>query len=122
MFANTTVFILKVARPARANEGWRVRIQLLIDGERQPVTTYVEDRACSSIQACTQAVAREAKRIRTEIGTGHKLNVLTNYVALNREFVQDPKGMKRLAEHTARMAAVAQLHTLAPARQMDLVS
>ena len=120
MFANTTIFTLKVARPARANEGWRVRIQLLIDGVKQPTTTYVEDSACSSIQACTQAVAREAKRIRKEVGTGHKLNVLTNYVALNREFANDPRGTRRLAEHTARMACVAQLRTLAPSRSMDL--
>ena len=120
MFANNTIFTLKVCRPARANEGWRVRIQLLIDGQKQKTITYVEDTRCSSIQAATQAVAREAKRIRTEIGTGHKLNVLTNYVALNRAFDQDPRGTRRLAEHTAHMACVAQLRTLAPTRSMDL--
>jgi len=122
MFANHTVFTLKVARTARAAEGWRVRIQLLIDGEKQPTTTYVELASCSSMQAATQAMAREAKRIRKDIGTGATLNIVTNYVALNREFATDPRGTRRLAEHTARMAAVAQLRTLAPARQMDLAS
>jgi hypothetical protein len=122
MFANQTKFILKVARPARAAEGWRVRIQLVVDGVKHPTTTYVEKSTCSSIQAASQALAREGKRIRAEVGTGATLAVVTNYVALDREFRLDPRGTRRLAEHTARMAAVTQLHTLAPARQMDLVS
>ena len=122
MFANHTIFTMKVARPTRAHEGWRVRIQLITDGISSGTRTYVEALSCSSIQAASQAMAREAQRIRRDVGTGATLSVVTNYVALDREFRLDPRGTRRLAEHTARMAAVTQLHTLAPARQMDLVS
>jgi hypothetical protein len=120
MFANQTRFCLKVARPARANEGWRVRIQLFVDGNKQPTITYVEDAKCSSIQAASQALAREAKRIRKDVGTGANLQVVTNYVALDRLYRVDPRGTRMHAEHTAHVAALAQLRTLAPSRQMDL--
>ena len=120
MFANTTIFTMKVGRPTRAAEGWRVRIQLLKDGVSLGTRTYVETLHCSSMQAASQAMAREGKRIRADVGTATRLDVVTNYVALDRAFRTDPQGTRRLAEHTAHMSAVKQLRTLAPARSLDL--